>query len=457
MLDTDIQRTQIARTTRPSALGDLRLAGTVATGLVAGTLGLGALAAPLVGWKDWPSGLQTSAHNGTARLSPPAVPKASGGKSGARDGKGANGTVVPIPGGATPLAGLTLTGTGGTPAAGGLGGITLGGGGGGSQPTSNSQGVAPQIKGTASPSKSGGSFPGVSFAQPNQIDTDGDHIPDIVESANGLNAADATDGTVDVGNGLSRSVQIRIASAKLPRADSNGDGVIDGADDSDGDGITNADEERLGTDAWNPDSDGDGIPDGQDDANGDGVPDATPAPPKPVTDPEVNAPPVKPAPVDPPSDATPPDGSGGGTPTAPVTPVVPADPTGADTPQPATPAAPPQDTPAVPAPEPQQPAVTPPAPEAPAPAPAAADKKPAPEAPAAPAPAPETPAPDKPAPAPEAPAPAPIAEAPAPAPAPPAEPPAPAPAPAEAPAPPPAAPAETPAPAAADPAATPAW
>src|SRR4051794_8387503 len=42
---------------RPSAMGDLRFAGTIATGLVAGTLGLGALAAPLVGWKDWPSAL----------------------------------------------------------------------------------------------------------------------------------------------------------------------------------------------------------------------------------------------------------------------------------------------------------------------------------------------------------------------------------------------------------------
>ncbi len=47
MSDTDT--TYIAP--RPSALGDLRFAGTIATGLVAGTLGLGALAAPLVGWK----------------------------------------------------------------------------------------------------------------------------------------------------------------------------------------------------------------------------------------------------------------------------------------------------------------------------------------------------------------------------------------------------------------------
>jgi hypothetical protein len=43
--------------------------------------------------------------------------------------------------------------------------------------------------------------------------------------------------------------------------------------DSDGDGLTNRDEGRLGQDSRNPDTDGDGIPDGQDDADGDGLPD----------------------------------------------------------------------------------------------------------------------------------------------------------------------------------------
>ena len=43
--------------------------------------------------------------------------------------------------------------------------------------------------------------------------------------------------------------------------------------DSDGDGLTNRDEERLGQDPRNPDTDGDSIPDGQDDADGDGAPD----------------------------------------------------------------------------------------------------------------------------------------------------------------------------------------
>ncbi len=43
--------------------------------------------------------------------------------------------------------------------------------------------------------------------------------------------------------------------------------------DSDGDGLTNRDEERLGQDPRNPDTDGDGIQDGQDDADNDGAPD----------------------------------------------------------------------------------------------------------------------------------------------------------------------------------------
>ena len=39
---------------------DLRFAGTVAAGLCAGVLGVGAIAVPLVGWNDWPQALSTS-------------------------------------------------------------------------------------------------------------------------------------------------------------------------------------------------------------------------------------------------------------------------------------------------------------------------------------------------------------------------------------------------------------
>src|SRR5215212_7369776 len=39
---------------------DLRFAGTLAAGLCAGVLGVGAIAVPLVGWNDWPQSLPVS-------------------------------------------------------------------------------------------------------------------------------------------------------------------------------------------------------------------------------------------------------------------------------------------------------------------------------------------------------------------------------------------------------------
>src|SRR4051812_47565635 len=93
-------------TARPSAIGDLRFAGTIATGLVAGTLGLGALAAPLVGWKDWPAGLEKDAASAqTVRLATPRTPQPR-----PADGKHAPSSGTRVPGGATPLTGLGLPG-----------------------------------------------------------------------------------------------------------------------------------------------------------------------------------------------------------------------------------------------------------------------------------------------------------------------------------------------------------
>ena len=68
MSDTDNTYAMTARNARPTALGDLRFAGTIATGLVAGTLGLGAIALPLVGWKDWPQGLTQESANSPVQL-----------------------------------------------------------------------------------------------------------------------------------------------------------------------------------------------------------------------------------------------------------------------------------------------------------------------------------------------------------------------------------------------------
>src|SRR4051794_26993493 len=54
------------RQMRSLGLRDLRFAGTVAAGLVAGVLGVGALSAPLLGWTDWPDKLQPGGGNDSA-------------------------------------------------------------------------------------------------------------------------------------------------------------------------------------------------------------------------------------------------------------------------------------------------------------------------------------------------------------------------------------------------------
>lgn len=65
-------------------------------------------------------------------------------------------------------------------------------------------------------------------------------------------------------------------TASVPPADDSGSGNRATRRDSDGDGIPNRREERLGLDPRNPDTDGDGIDDDQDDADGDGAPDGKP-------------------------------------------------------------------------------------------------------------------------------------------------------------------------------------
>src|SRR3954466_15339791 len=104
MLGTDAT---YGMTPRRSALGDLRFAGTIATGLVAGTLGLGALAAPLVGWRDWPSRLRqdetTTGHLAKPEARMAARPAQTPGRAGAVPG-----TAAQAPGGASALTTLGL-------------------------------------------------------------------------------------------------------------------------------------------------------------------------------------------------------------------------------------------------------------------------------------------------------------------------------------------------------------
>src|ERR1700742_2308418 len=59
-----------ARQMRTGGLRDLRFAGTVAAGLVAGVLGVGALSAPLLGWTDWPDTLQPGGNQTTTMSAP---------------------------------------------------------------------------------------------------------------------------------------------------------------------------------------------------------------------------------------------------------------------------------------------------------------------------------------------------------------------------------------------------
>jgi len=258
----------MARTTRPSALGDLRLAGSVATGLVAGTLGLGALAAPLVGWRDWPSALQSAPSAGNYQLAKPQAATQRPGKPGPKGG--ASKAPAAKPGSATAIGGFTPATAlpAGGPAAGGA--ISIGPA--GLTVTPRPQHSSAQTQSSASTGDKGATFSGAQFTAP--TDTDQDNIPDDYENANNLNASNAGDASLPDDNGITNRTAFMIRST-IANPDTNGNGVIDGADDSDGDGISNADEELLGTDAWNADTDGNGVPDGQDDFDHNGVPDGT--------------------------------------------------------------------------------------------------------------------------------------------------------------------------------------
>src|SRR3954470_2368921 len=249
-------------TARPSAIGDLRFAGTIATGLVAGTLGLGALAAPLVGWKDWPSGLDKRASATQIRLAPPRTPqpRTAVGKRTGTD-TGTLGTQVQG-GGATPLTALGLPGGAGgaTSAPSGIAILATGS----AAATTPAGELAPRAQST--PAKSApaegtettgsdagtATFPGeAKFANQDIVtDSDRDTVPDSVESTLGSSPSDPTDAGKPTPStaGLTTANICKIKSTTANGGDSNGDGVVDGNDDSDGDGVTNAVEEGNGTD-----------------------------------------------------------------------------------------------------------------------------------------------------------------------------------------------------------------
>ena len=71
-------------------------------------------------------------------------------------------------------------------------------------------------------------------------------------------------------DGLTDNIEIAIG-LDPNNPDTDGDGVSDGDEDTDGDGLTNLQEVQIGTDPGNPDTDGDGIQDGDEDNDGDGL------------------------------------------------------------------------------------------------------------------------------------------------------------------------------------------
>ena len=112
-------------------------------------------------------------------------------------------------------------------------------------------------------------------------DHDGDHVPDCWETHNGLKVGKADGRTDHDHDGLSARAEFKLdrlthgdgifAPFQADDADSNNNGVEDGDQDLDHDGIDNEDETPA--DAVDADTDNDGVEDGDEDSDHDGLSD----------------------------------------------------------------------------------------------------------------------------------------------------------------------------------------
>ena len=113
-------------------------------------------------------------------------------------------------------------------------------------------------------------------------DTDLDRVPDCWETSNGLTVGRRDAGSDKDRDGLSAKSEYAVDSAfsaggplaniyNAADDDSNNNGVEDGDEDLDNDGLTNENEREARTAVLNADSDSDAVLDGADDTDQDGV------------------------------------------------------------------------------------------------------------------------------------------------------------------------------------------